>query len=245
MRPIFIIALLAVASLATTAFAQELVPVRSVTVSGLAKRKVVPDEAHVIVTIGATDLKLQQAKAIHDTKLRKILDIVKKNGIPEKHVSTQSSSMMPIYEYDGSRRIFRGYRMATTVDIKLEKADKLGTMADQLLGSGLEDKYQDEYGELLSTNYTVSDPDRIRDEMLAEAIGNARKKAENIAQAAGAEIARVYQINETDTPVFQPRPMMMLAKKSMPTAGPESDIAPPAGEEEMQATVTVVFELKN
>ena len=61
--------------IAFAAMPTDLVPVRSITASGSAERKIAPDEAHVSVNIGATNLKLEAAKAEHDKKLRDVMDI--------------------------------------------------------------------------------------------------------------------------------------------------------------------------
>lgn len=237
-----ILGILAVASAARA----ELVPVRSITVSGQAERKVVPDEAHIIVTLGATQVKLADAKNLHDTKLRKLYAITDKNSIPSKNLSTQSSSVQPDYRYDNGKQIFKGYRVSTTVDIKLDEVGKLGSIVEQVMASGLEEQNQQEYGQLLSVNYTLSNPDKLRDELLAEAIRNARLKADRMAVAAGAEIARVYQVSEGDVPNYTPRPipMMMAAKADFAAGAAREAVAPPVGEQEVRSTVTVTFELK-
>ncbi|MFZ4125324.1 MAG: hypothetical protein ACOYJ2_04550 [Rickettsiales bacterium] len=55
---------IAVAALlaATTANAQELSPVRAISVTGQAERKVVPDEAHLQVNLNAQEMKLAMPK---------------------------------------------------------------------------------------------------------------------------------------------------------------------------------------
>lgn len=246
MRNIIGFALLAIFAIASAARA-EMVPLRSISVSGSAERKVVPDEAHVYVTLGATHAKMAEAKKLHDAKLAKLFSIAEKNGIGRNHLSTQSSSVQPHYSYNDGKQIFQGYRMVTTIDVKIADTKKLGTTVEQLMASGLEENNQHEYGQLLSTQYTIANPDKIRDEMLAEAIRNARIKAENMAAAAGAEVARVYQINEGDAPQFMPRPMPMMAMAKAEGAGDAAGEAapPPAGEQELRSSVTVIFELKN
>lgn len=245
MRNIIGFALLAIFAIATAARA-EMVPLRSISVSGSAERKVVPDEAHVYVTLGATHAKMAEAKKLHDAKLAKLYTIADKNSIGRNHLTTQSSSVQPHYSYNDGKQIFQGYRMVTSIDIKVADTKKLGTVIEQLMASGLEEHNQQEYGQLLSTQYTIANPDKIRDEMLAEAIKNARTKAENMAAAAGAEVTRVYQINEGDAPQFMPRAMPMMAMaKAEGAAYADTAAPPPAGEQELRSTVTVIFELKN
>ena len=246
MRNLLGFAILGILAIASAARA-DMVPIRSITVSGMAERKVAPDEAHIYVTIGATQPKMANAKSTHDTKLKKLYAIADKNGIERKHLSTQSSSVQPHYTYSDNKQIFQGYRVQSTIDMKLADIAKTGEVTEQIMSSGLEEQNQNEYGQLLSTSYTLSNPDKIRDDMLAEALKNARAKADNMAAAVGAEIARVYQINEGDAPSFQPRPMMVMGMKAdaAPGGAAREAIAPPIGEQELRSTVTVIFELKN
>lgn len=245
MRPLLIIGLLAAVSLASTAFAADMVPVRSITVTGTAERSVAPDQAHIDVTLGATNLKLADAKAAHDAKLKKLFAIADKNGIAQKNLSTQSSSVQPSYNYSDNKRIFKGYRVQTTVAVKLEDIRKVGTLVEQIMGSGLEEQNQEEYGQLLSTRYGIAKPDEVRDALLADAIRNARAKAQHMASAADARLGRVYQMNEGEVPNFQPRPVMMMARAEAAGFAAKDAVAPPPGEQELRSSVTVTFELKD
>ena len=236
--------------------AAEMVPVRSITVTGFAKRHVVPDEAHLTVNLNSMDAKLAAAKTAHDAKLKKLMSIVDDAGIDEKKVRTQSSSVQPVYRYDHdpktnrSKRTLEGYRAQTTVDITVGDTSKLGKLMDTVTAAGFEQGANAEWGDLTSSYYSLSNPERIRDEMLAEAIANAKDKANKMAAAAGANVSRVYQINESGAPSFDfPRPMMMRAAAPMMAmakdAGGSAEMAPPAGEQEVNASVTVMFELKD
>lgn len=224
--------------------AAELAPVRSITVSGQAERKVLPDEAHLGVNLNSLNAKLADAKAEHDKKLKQLLAIVDKAGIDSKKVKTQSATSEPQYDYTNSQRVFKGYRVQTQLDITVAPIDKVAGLMDAITAAGFERGAATEWGQLLSVSYGVAQPEKIRDDMLADAIGNARAKAERMAKAANATIGNVWQINEGNVPSFQypvtPMPMMAM-KASLADAAP---VAPPAGEQSMQASVTVTFELK-
>lgn len=225
--------------------ASEMAPVRSITASGTAERKVTPDEAHVSVTVGAMNMKLEAAKAEHDKKLRDVMAIADKAGIDKPQMKMLSSSTQPNYTWENNRQVFKGYRVSTTIDLTLKKPDILGGLLEKLSSAGLESGSAQEWGSMINVSYTLSNPDKLRDEMLADAIKNARAKAENMAAAAGASIGNVIQINESGTPQFPPLPMMAraVAMKAMDGAA-AMETAPPAGEQSVTANVTVVFELK-
>lgn len=244
-----ILASLAFTLLSTTAMAQEMRAIRSITVSGMEERKVVPDEAHITVNLNAQDKDMNKARAAHQQKLAKLMDIVKKNGIDERKVSTQSSNIQPVYTYrndasGNSQRVFEGYRAQTQLDITVPDTKKLGTLMDQIASAGFEQGANTEWGNLISVYYTLSDPDKVRDEMLVKAIANARAKASRMADAAGASLGKVYSINESGTPQFQPVMAPMMARAGMAKAEMAMDAAPPAGEQNVQSNVTVTYELQ-
>jgi len=233
-----------VALLATPVIAADMAPVRSITTTGLAERKVVPDEAHVNVNIGASNKVLATAKAEHDKKLAEVISIAKKIGIDEAQIKTDNSSIQPQYSWENNKQNFKGYRVQTALDITVKKTELLGDLVDKLSNAGLENGNNPEWGNLLNVNYTISNPDKIRDDMLVDAIKNARSKAMNMASAAGGSVGNVIQISEGAAPSFNfPRPMMM-ARAAMASAEAAPAMAPPAGEQTVNANVTVIFELK-
>ena len=240
-----IAALLIITALASSvAFADDVKPLRMITVTGRAERHIAPDEAHVTVNVTALDMKLQTAKADHDQKLRKVMEIAKAAGIDEAQVKSQSSNVQPQYTYENNSRVFKGYRVATNLDITVMKIDAVGGLLEKLMAAGLETKSDPEWQGLTSVSYTISNPDTLRDEMMADAIKNAHDKAERMAVAAGANLGVVYQISEAGAPVFNPRPMPMMAVARGLGSAPEA-AAPPPGEQELSSTVTVSYELRN
>lgn len=231
--------------------ADELKAVRTVTVNGLAKDKIVPDQAHITVNLNAADMELTKAKQTHDQKLQKLMNIVKDFKIDDKKVGTQSSNVSPIYTYEtdargNGKQIFKGYRVQTSVDITVEDTGKLAKLSDTIMKAGFDKDAPQEWGTLMNMYYTLSNPDEIRDEMLVKAIANAKAKADKMAAAVGSKVARVFQINEGGGFSYNPQPVPMMAMMEKSGAGGMADaaIAPPAGEQEVQSTVTVIFELE-
>jgi uncharacterized protein YggE len=227
--------------LASPALAQVLPPARSITVSGMAERQVTPDEAHVMVNIRAQNMKLDAAKSDHDRKLKALLALARKNDIAESAIKTQSSTVQPAYDYANNKRMFKGYVVQTSVDITIAPLDNVGSFCEAVLNAGFEDADADG-GNLLSVNYSLAHPDQLRDAMMVDAIKNARAKAEQMASAADAHLGHVLQITDAAAPNFAfPRPMM--AMRAMAASGSPAPVAPPPGAEEVNASVTVSYEL--
>lgn len=235
---------------APSAFAEER-PLRSITVTGITQEKFVPDEAHVVVNLNAQDVKLAAAKQMHDAKLKKLFAIVADHGIRERKIATQSASTQPVYRYETDPRtgqgkqILLGYRVQSNIDLNVADTSKVASLMDAITNAGFEQNATQDWGNLLSMYYTFSNPQKLREDMLVAALKNARAKAERMADAAGARIEGVYQITEGSVPIYNPPPMPMMAMaKGMADASAEMAVAPPAGEQEMNASVTVVFELR-
>lgn len=225
---------------------------RTISVSGQATKKIVPDEAHLRVNLNSMKSTMAESKAAHDEKLKKLLDITKEEGVEERKLRTESSSFQPIYEYinngdKGQTRVFRGYRVQTQLDITVVDTAKVGALMEKITNAGFEQGANTEWGNLLDLQYQVSEPEKKRDALLAEAIAVARAKAERMAEAGGASVARVQQITEGNVSNFNPpmpvMPMgrMMVAQSAM---AEDAAVAPPSGEQELNATVSVVFELR-
>lgn len=231
--------------------AQELQPIRTITVNGIAEQKIVPDEAHVVVNLNATNPKLPAAKAAHDVKLKKLMAIVDDHDIEANKVATQSSNVQPIYRYvtnpntgQGEQK-FEGYRVQSTLDITVGDTAVLGDLMEVIMQAGFEKEGNPEWGQLISMYYAISNPNAVREQMLMAAIGNAKQKASRMAAAAGASLKRVYQMTEGSVSNFNPRPMPMMAMmESASLKSADAAIAPPAGEQEVNSTVTVTYELE-
>lgn len=230
----------------------------SISVSGHASRKLVPDEAHLRVNLNSMNLKMAEAKSSHDEKLKKLLAITKVEGVEERKVRTESSSVQPIYEWvqqpvtaimpnPQSKQVFKGYRVQTLLDVTVVDTTKVGALMEKITEAGFEQEARTDWGNLLDLQYQVSEPDKKRDELLAEAIASARAKAEQMAKAAGARVVGVQQISEGNVSNYNPQPMPMLAMAragAMEADAAAAPVAPPSGEQNLEANVSVIFELK-
>ncbi len=230
---------------------------RTISVNGHAEKKLVPDEAHLRVNLNSMKMKMAEAKTSHDEKLRALLEITKAEGVEERKVRTESSTVQPIYEWVNQpitegmphpqpKQEFKGYRVQTLLDITVVDTSKVGALMEKITEAGFEKEARTDWGNLLDLQYEVSEPEKKRDELLAEAIAAARTKAERMAEASGSKVVGVRQISEGNISHYQPpMPMMAMAKgMAMDMAAESAPVTPPSGEQNLQANVSVIFELK-
>jgi uncharacterized protein YggE len=222
--------------------------IRTVNVTGQAERKVAPDQAEMRVNLNAMNAKLATARAEHDKKLQKLMAIAKDLGIPENKLRTESASMTPVFRWENnnatgqSRRILEGYRVQTIITITISDLAKVGGVMDQVMGAGFEQGANAEWGDLISMQYSIANPDKVREDLLAAAIANAKSKAERMASASGDRLGSVWRMREGNTPDFSPRPFPMVGMRA--ALADSAPVAPPAGETALTSTVSVTYELK-
>jgi hypothetical protein len=206
---------------------------RTLTVSGLGEASGRPDMA--ILSIGVETRAPTAAEALKQNaaKMRATLDRLKKRGVAEKDMQTQNLSVNAVYDYEtrpGSPRIV-GYQAANMLAVKLRDLDKAGAIVDEAVGDGA--------NSLGGFSLTFADPDPVMNRARADAIADARGKAELYAKAAGVSLGPILQI--TDSIFFTPPPVPYM-ERAMAADAKATPVVP--GETTLSANVTLVYEIR-
>lgn len=194
----------------------------------------VPDlaliQAGVVTTASTAGEAMQQNAA----RMAAVLASLRKAGIAERDLQTNSVNLAPQYRYQENKPpVITGYQASNQLSVRFRDVAKSGTILDALVAQGANN--------ISGPNLTVSDENGALDEARRDAIGKARARATLYAQAAGLKVDRILMISETgSTPIVQPMPMLMRAKGMMA----EADTAIVPGEQKLTASVSVRFLLK-
>ncbi len=202
-----------------------------ITVTGQGRVETVPDMA--TITLGVT----QDAKAASDAMratseaMGQALDSLTALGVEERDIQTSNISLNPVWTgnyNDGDRRI-TGYLASNTVRVRVRDLDALGELMDAVI--------QDGANAFQGLSFGVADPQPLQDEARKNAVSEAMRKAQIMAEAAGLTLGSVRSMSEAGNTAPRPVMMEMAAARS-------SDAVPvAAGEVSLSATVTMVFEL--
>lgn len=214
----------------TPAFAEEKPMSRTITVSASGSVMAEPDVARLtagLVTEGAT---AAAALAANTVAMRKVVDEVKAQGVDAKDIQTTSFHVEPVMTHpkDGAPRI-SGYRVSNQVTVSVSKLDSVGNVLDRLVTAGANQVY--------GLSFEVSKAETLKDEARKMAVANARRRAELLAAAAGAQVGQVVQIAE-DAEGGPPQPVFRAKAMS---AGP---VPIERGQQALEARVTATWELK-
>jgi uncharacterized protein YggE len=196
-----------------------------ITVTGTGTVKTVPNQAEFSLGVQTQTASAREALAANSEKMRRVLAALSSAGVSKSDVTTQDVSVSPSYGGTGQAN---GYTAGNTVSVKIHDLAKTGTILDAASKAGANQVY--------GPTLTRSDQDAQQAKALADAVGNARKKAQALADAAGVRLGAVTAITEgVDTgpqPYFAQASGRAAADKAVP-------IQP--GTQDLQATVTVTF----
>jgi hypothetical protein len=207
-------------------------PTISVVGEGLAAAR--PDMAVISVGVVAQAPRAREALAQNSKSMTDVIASVKEAGIEARDIETSQISLRPQYSYpaQGSREAPRlvGYEASNNLSIRVRSFDKLGSLLDSLVTSGA--------NQMRGVELTIAEPGPLRDQARSAAMKDAIRKAEILADAAGVRIVRLFSAAEEVADAPRPIAMRMTAD-----AAQRAPVPVEAGEQEIRARVTAIFEI--
>lgn len=180
------------------------------------------------------------ALAENAARMNAVIAALRKAGIAERDVRTNTLSVSPVYgqpraDAEGAierQPVIVAYQATNQVEVRQRKLAEYGRVIDTLVNAGA--------NQVNGPDFRLDDPDAATDEARAAAMKTARARAELYARAAGLRVVRVLTISEAGG--WQPPvPVMYARAEKMMAAAAPSPVA--AGELDLSANVTVTYEL--
>ena len=209
-------------------------PPATMNVSGHGAVTLVPDTASVVlgVTIDAESLSDAQAEAT--TRMEAIIAAVRAAGIEDRDIQTTNYGVSILYDYDDDGNLDRviGYQVSNQVAVTVRDVDALGALLDAVVAEGANQIY--------GISFYVEDTSAAASQARTLAVEDAMRKADELAAAAGLEVARVTYITETSSPP----PVPFYAGSPAEDAAVRSAVPIQAGSTEISVDVQMSFELR-
>ena len=211
-------------------------------VTGNAQTQAAPDHAQVRLGAFAQAAEAAQAQDQVNQIMQRALAAVKELGIDEKNIRTADLSLYPIHdqprpmpgrEHEPQEPRIVGYRASNTVVVDLDDLSKIGPVIDACVGVGA--------NQLQGVHFSLKDDAEARAAALEKAVGDARKKAEALARAAGMRLGPIMELIEGGAYIQPPQPMMGARGMAMEMAAP-TPVQP--GQLDIHASVIMVFHLR-
>ncbi|MBR5038099.1 MAG: SIMPL domain-containing protein [Prevotella sp.] len=161
---------------------------RKVTVKGLAEREVPADKVTWSIGTKVTGNDLPLLYENINLRTTKIKDFLKQNGIEEKEITVNPPSISDLEarEWGDNNKNFR-YIVSTTITVatnKVEQVNKAIFKQAELLKQGVAIDNSD-------AQYEYASFQQMKPEMMAEAIKNAQKTAEQFAEASKSKLGKI------------------------------------------------------
>lgn len=200
----------------------------TLTVSGDGEVFAAPDTAEFSFYVNALAPTVDEAKSLVDSQQQEITAGLLLNGVPKENIQTQSYSIDKEERWDkeSDTYIFVGWRVRTSISVKTKNIGSVGSLIDVVAENGGE-----MYG---SIRFYIEDDEELREASMAEAIAEAKSKAESAAKEAGVRLVRIKSI----APSYNNYP---IYRGYAEFAAAGAAIEP--GEEEVSASVTIVYEV--
>lgn len=207
-----------------------------ISVAGEGRVSAKPDLALITLGVSALRPTVAEARESAAASLTGMVDAIKAGGVAEKDIQTQQLSIYPEYDYnDGNSQTLRGFRVSNTVTAKLRDVDKTGDVVDAAVAAG------GDSATIQGIAFTIDEPESLREQARAEAVADAKKKAETLASASGVEIGEPISISEGG--VFEP-PIVYDRAAGADSAQQEAVTPIEPGELDVVISVTVTWAIK-
>lgn len=226
------------------AFAQQTVvpPSREKTVSvtGSATSSVDPDIVNIYFGVEVEAVTAKEAISANSAAMTAVIDAIKNLGISEDEISTSSFNIYPVYtnEVDPKTGVYvksevTGYKVSNILSVKTSKLNMAGSIIDAAVDAGA--------NRVDSIYYSLS-PEKqmaVQDELIEEAVLNAKSKAEKAISPLGQKIIGVKAVSMSD--FGYPPPIPYYGGVMMEKAAFDASVPIFSSDQDVTTTVSVMF----
>lgn len=169
---------------------------RAVSISGEGKITALPDIAAFNIGVLTEKKTVVDAQKENTDKMNKITAGLKKIGVDEKDIKTTNYNIYPQYDWIDGRQILRGYQLDQSIQVKVRKLDKLGEIMTQAGELGANN--------VSGLNFTIDDPEVLRQQAREQAILQAKAKADTLAKMADIKLGKLISFTEfsPESPIY-------------------------------------------
>lgn len=185
-----------VLALSAPVSAQENPPTLSA--SGEGVENAAPDTAVVTLGVLSRASTAREALDANNSDMEEVVQTVRGQAIADKDISTTGFSISPVYSQPPQPRASEqpaeptivAYQVSNQVRIVVRDIDKTGVVVDSAVTAGA--------NQAGSINFDIDDRQSLADKAIAAAIGDARRKAELMAEAAGVRLVRILSVSANE-----------------------------------------------
>jgi len=195
----------------------------TVTVTGVGTVESVPDEANFSFGVDSRGRTAQAAIAANAAAMDKVIAALRQAG--SRDIATQWVSVYAVTDENGN---VTGYLASNSVSATIG-IQRAGALIDAAANAGA--------NQISGPGMSSSDADRLYREALADAVADARQRAEVLARAAGRSLGGISSLTEVGAQAIP-----FYAEAAKDAAAASTPVVP--GQQETSAMVSVTFSLR-
>jgi uncharacterized protein YggE len=169
-------------------------PARLITVSGTATLNTAPDEALVTLGVSSQGATGSDAFAANASKMSSIMKALKQDGVQPSDIQTMNVSLNQRTINRGTPQEQTFFVAQNTVQVTVRELTQVGKIISDAVGAGATN--------VNNIQFQLSDPTKVEQAALAQAVKGAEVKASSMAKTANASLGGVVTLRETTN--YQP-----------------------------------------
>lgn len=204
------------------------------TINGEGKISAKPTLAEVDLGLFSEGRDVPTVQDANTVKVNAIIAAMKQLGVADADIQTSNYNIAPKFEYtDGVSNVV-GYTVSQNLNIKVRDLTKVGAVLSKAGELGA--------NQVNGVRFTIDDPTSVQQEARTKAIEDAKKKAQELANAMGVKIVKIVTFSESSGG-STPQPMFAYsAMDSAKAVAPVPNIQ--TGSLDVQSDVSVTFEIQ-
>lgn len=212
----------------------------TLTVSGTGNLAVAPDMAFVTFGMETAGKSLTEAQRRNNSVMQKVMERLRELHIQKERIQTSSFTVVPQYK-SPSKRLpdapsvspeIIGYLVGNSVTVEVDQLEKVAVVIEESLTAGA-NRFQ-------GLHWSLRDEQQARLAALKQAAIKARERAAVLSEALRVKLVRLLSVQEGGH-VIRPVSQISRSMMAMDAGGGEPPIF--AGELQVEATVTLVYEI--
>lgn len=163
---------------------------QGIRVRGSGRVERTPDIATVTLGAQVQAAAAGDAQRLAGERMRAVLAAVSAAGVDDADVATDRVSLEPTFDYDGPTPRPTGFQATQAVHVRVRDLARLGVVVDDAVGAGA--------NQVAEVTLGLADATGARAEARASAMADARRAAEDLAEAAGVRLGLPIAIVEDE-----------------------------------------------
>ena len=167
------------------------VPGAGILVSGTGTASAEPDLALINLGVQVLSPSVGEALNTANASLESILQVLGNYNVDEKDTQTRYFNINTQYDYSGDGApTVAGYEVTNELSVKVRDIDALGEMITDVVEAGGDPV------RVNGINFAIEDTAALEDDALAQAIADAKARAERMAELSGVELGDLVSVSQ-------------------------------------------------